>query len=485
MPDDADLLRDYAENGSEAAFAALVQRRIDLVYSLALRQCGGDAHLAQDAVQRVFADLARKARTVARHPVVTGWLLRSAWFAASDLVRTERRRRAREQEAQTMSELVNERAGDAEWEQFRPVLDGALHELGERDRDAIALRFFEGRAFAEIGATLRLSEDAARMRVDRALEKLRGRLARRGVTSTAAALGLALANQAGVAAPAGLATSVASAAVAGAATAGGLGAVATLFAMSKIKIGIVGAIVLASLSTAVVELRANRALRAELASMSGALEEDGVLRLQRENGQLSKQVAVAAAKNPEVDELTHVRNRIAALKARPDGVVDEEIRAPRNLGRATPAAAMETFCWAIDQKDLDLVAPFIRFTDDTPENRAAFMANFSAAVRDRYRTPERLCAEAFFGVDQPNSDPSVAVQVVSVREDHGADQVDVRIWWRTASGKEAGGGSRMWQFADGWAMKPIALRNEKEIAGVKARFDPATGDVIPFDAEKR
>src|SRR5687767_9852564 len=123
MPDDAELLRRYAESRSEDAFAELVGRRIDLVYSIALRQVGGDAHLARDAAQRVFSDLARKAAVLSHRPVLSGWLYQSTRFAANDLVRTERRRRVREQEAQAMHELTHNSARDAEWQKIRPVID--------------------------------------------------------------------------------------------------------------------------------------------------------------------------------------------------------------------------------------------------------------------------------------------------------------------------------------------------------------------------
>jgi RNA polymerase sigma factor (sigma-70 family) len=208
MTDDAELLRQYAADHSEAAFAELVQRRLDLVYSVALRQVGGDAHLAQDVTQRVFADLARKAAQLAERAVLSGWLYRSAQFAASDVVRSERRRRAREQETDIMRETSSSVTDTVDWDRLRPLLDEAMGELNEEDRDAVALRFFEGRAFAEIGAALRLTEDAARKRVERALGKLHQLLSRRGVTSTTAALGVALTEQAGIAAPAGLAASV-------------------------------------------------------------------------------------------------------------------------------------------------------------------------------------------------------------------------------------------------------------------------------------
>jgi RNA polymerase sigma factor (sigma-70 family) len=265
---DVELLRRYAAERDDGAFAELVRRRVNLVYSVALRQCGGDAHLAADVAQRVFADLARKAAGLSARPVLSGWLYRSARFAASDVVRSERRRRVREAEAQTMNEITSEPARDAEWEQLRPVLDEVLSELGEADRDAVMLRFFEGRAFRDVGTALQLSEDAARMRVERALEKLRGTLARRGVTSTVAALGIVLAQQGAIAAPAGLATSVTGAALAGATAGGSLAAGAIGFmSTAKITAGVTTIAAIAAIGFGLAQHGQRRAAEQALAAL--------------------------------------------------------------------------------------------------------------------------------------------------------------------------------------------------------------------------
>src|SRR5882672_11252481 len=215
MIEDAALLRRYAEEKSDPAFAELVRRHVNFVYACALRRVGGDAHLAEDVTQRVFTALARDAMALARREVLSGWLYTTARNASAQVVRGERRRQARESEAQIMNELTSASAHDAEWERLRPVLDDALDRLSDDDRQAVLLRFFEGKSFADVGAKLRLNENTARMRVERALDKLHGALAQRGVTSTTAALAVALANQAGVAAPAGLAASVTGVALAG------------------------------------------------------------------------------------------------------------------------------------------------------------------------------------------------------------------------------------------------------------------------------
>jgi len=223
MTDDSQLLRRFADEHSEAAFAELVRRHLGLVYSAALRRTGGNPQLAEDASQAVFTALARNAGRLARHPALVGWLYTSTHFAAAKLVRGEGRRRAREQEAQAMQDLTSPPRPEADWGRLHPVLDDAMQQLNERDRTAILLRYFENRPFAEVGARQGLSENAARMRVERALDKLHALLAKRGITSTTAALAMLLAENALGAAPAGLAATVSSGAVAAAgAGSGGL-----------------------------------------------------------------------------------------------------------------------------------------------------------------------------------------------------------------------------------------------------------------------
>lgn len=214
-PDDAELLRRYAEAGAEDAFAELVRRYVGLVYQAARRQTGGDAHRAADITQAVFTLLARKAGTLRRHETLAGWLHATTRFTALRAFRTERRRRQRETEAQHMQEIMREEAGGADWERLRPVIDQVLAELNAADRDAVLLRFFAARPLAEIGARLGLTENAARMRVERALDKLRERLARRGIASSVAALTLALTGEGVAGAPAGLAAAVTTRALAG------------------------------------------------------------------------------------------------------------------------------------------------------------------------------------------------------------------------------------------------------------------------------
>jgi RNA polymerase sigma factor (sigma-70 family) len=206
------LLQRYAAGKSEAAFSDLVQRNINMVYSAALRQTGGDASAAEDITQAVFTDLARKAPLLTGHSSVTGWLYTSTRFLAAKTRRAEQRRRAREHQAHVMNQILESPGSDPAWEELRPVIDDAMQDLSAADRETVLLRYFDGQRLAEIGTRLGISENAARMRVDRAIDKLREALARRGVTSTAAAVGSLLARNAVKAAPAGLSARVSHAA---------------------------------------------------------------------------------------------------------------------------------------------------------------------------------------------------------------------------------------------------------------------------------
>lgn len=485
MRTDAELLRAYAEENSGAAFGELVRRQVNLVYSIALRQCGGDAHLAEDVAQRVFTDLARRARSLSGYSVLGGWLYRRAQFVASDIVRAEHRRRARELEAQAMQEVSRPAVGDADWQKLAPVLDEAIGELPERDRDAVVLRFIEARPFREIGATLRLTEDAARMRVERALEKLRAALGRRGITSTSAALGVALANQAAAMAPAGVAASVTGAALAGAAAAGGAGAASlAIFTMSKVKVGVVSVLLAAGLATVAVEVHANRGLHAELRALQASGENPGTL--SNENQRLTAALQKSSADHPAAGELLRMHQRAAVLKARPPGVLDAKMISAaswRDVGRATPEAANMTFHWAMFTGDLDRVAKFVIFDDDTRENREAFMAHFSPAVRAKYGTPERIVAAALYGagtnVAQP---PDDAFQFLETNDNVGGTgsrfgQKRTRVWYRMASGKEFEGSTRWQQTPDGWLPAAVTLAKEWKFSVVA--FDPVSGDRLP------
>jgi RNA polymerase sigma factor (sigma-70 family) len=177
MPnDDLTLLREYSRSHSEPAFATLVSRHVNLVYSVAMRQVR-EPHLAEEITQAVFIILARKANLLGDKTILPGWLCRTARYVSTRALRTQRRRQQREQEAH-MQSILNESESET-WTHIAPLLDGAMEQLGQKDHDALVLRFFENKNFSEVGAALGASgENAREPRAGKAAEILHE--ARRG-----------------------------------------------------------------------------------------------------------------------------------------------------------------------------------------------------------------------------------------------------------------------------------------------------------------
>ncbi len=215
---DIELLRQYAREGSEEAFAALVNRHVNLVYFAALRKTN-NAQAAEEITQAVFIILAKKAHQLRRGTILSGWLYQAARLTAASFLRTELRRARREQEAYVQSLLNEPELGT--WPEIAPLLEDAMGVLGEKERNAIVLRFFEGKSFQEVGAAYGASENAAKKRVARALEKLQKYFSKRGVVSTTAILAGAISTNSVQAAPVALAKSVTAMAIAKGAAASG------------------------------------------------------------------------------------------------------------------------------------------------------------------------------------------------------------------------------------------------------------------------
>jgi RNA polymerase sigma factor (sigma-70 family) len=251
-PSDVQLLREYAECGSDAAFREIVTRHTDLVYSVALRSVNSP-DLAGDLAQGVFTDLARKARPVADkladHASLVGWLYRSARFAALNQLRDDRRRRAHERQA--MEQLLSNSETAPDWDRIRPVLDEAMDGLKDEDREALLLRYFKNQDFRAVGLALGVSDDTAQKRVTRAVERLRGFLAKRGVTVGAGGLAVVISANAVQAAPAGLAAAIGGAAVSGTAvtTATVTTTLTKIIAMSTLQKTLAAAVVIAVLAS--------------------------------------------------------------------------------------------------------------------------------------------------------------------------------------------------------------------------------------------
>ncbi len=259
-PDDLTLLRKYAAHNSEAAFAELVARRVGFVHAAALRQVR-DPHLAEEITQAVFIILAQKAGSISDKTILAGWLFKTTRFAALAQTRDRIKRQRRELEVQMQTELQSA-PPDPLWEQLSPLLDEALATLGETDRQAVLLRFFENKSLVEVGTHLGTGEDTARKRVSRALEKLRKYFSKRGVVSTTVIIAGAMAANSVQAAPAALAKSVTAVALAKGAAASGstltlIKGALKIMAWTKAKTAVfAGAVVLlAAGSTTVVVVR--------------------------------------------------------------------------------------------------------------------------------------------------------------------------------------------------------------------------------------
>jgi len=202
---DMDLLSEYVHAHSEQAFRTLVERHVNMVHAVALRQTALP-HLAEDVTQAVFIVLAEKAPGIPPGTILAGWLFRATRFAAANVKRSEARREHWEQKAGQMEPTIST---DPDPEQIAPLLNEALEELPELDRAAILLRFFQSKSMQEVGCTLGTTESAAKMRLSRAVEKLRRIFRKRGLVVPASVLLAVLSAQAAHAAPAGLAGSVA------------------------------------------------------------------------------------------------------------------------------------------------------------------------------------------------------------------------------------------------------------------------------------
>jgi RNA polymerase sigma factor (sigma-70 family) len=336
MTDSQKLLAEYAACGSESAFRELVARYVNLVFSTALRLVGGDRQLAQDVTQTVFADLAQKARGISKDVMLGGWLHRRTFNVATTMIRGERRRQVRERQALEMNAFENH--PELDFSRVAPVLDGAVNELDEPDRTAILLRFFEQQEFRRIGETIGSSEDAARMRVSRALEKLELMLKRRGITSTAIALSGVLSAHAVQSAPAGLAATIAGAALAGAPVSTSTAiAVPKTVVMTTIQKSIVAAALAAAVGTGIYEARQVSHFRQQNQTLQqGQIPlTEQVQQLEREREDMTNRLATLQAENTRLQSNQSTRE---LLRLRGEtGLLRQQVEAARNeTNRVSP-----------------------------------------------------------------------------------------------------------------------------------------------------
>jgi RNA polymerase sigma factor (sigma-70 family) len=321
---DAQLLREYAEHGTETAFTEIVTRHTNLVYSAALRQVDSP-DIAAEVAHCVFIGLAQGARPLSRRLTedasLAGWLCRSARNVSLNLRRDEFRRHSRERLAMEDRNSISETAPD--WERLRPVLDDAMSELGDSDYDALVMRFFRNQDLRSVGLALGVSDDTAQKRVSRALDKLRDHLSRRGITSTAAALSIILSSNTVQAAPVALAVSISTAAaLAGTAVHTSNAIAATkIIAMTTLQKALIVITIAATTGTGIYEAR--RSFSWEEQTRALLLRQDS---LAKENQQLQKERDDAATKltaaqhetgqpRRDVSEILKLRAEVTKLRS--------------------------------------------------------------------------------------------------------------------------------------------------------------------------
>jgi RNA polymerase sigma factor (sigma-70 family) len=316
---DNELLRRYCSDRSESAFAELVERHADLVYSAALHQLNGNPDLARDVAQVVFTDLALKATSLQPSVSVAGWLYTSARFAAAKLVRSEQRRHAREQKALAIDDLDSapDLSGDHA-ARLRPAIEEAMQGLDEADREAVLLRYFENRDFKSVGTALAISDDAARKRVVRAVERLRAILEGRGISSPESALMATLSGVAALSAPAELHPSIIRSALAVSAGSSS-GIASTLSQMTPLKTALVLTGLAVGLGTpALFQRQANLRLRAEKESLAVQLADVQAAQTKLRADESADEEELARRRK-EHSELLRLRDEVTRLRlARPE-----------------------------------------------------------------------------------------------------------------------------------------------------------------------
>jgi len=449
MADDSDqcLIRAYARNHCESSFGELVHRHIDLVHSTALRVLR-DADLAQDVTQRVFLLLAQHSLKLQERSSLMGWLYETTRNAAINTVRSEERRRRREQEASAMKQLD---ANDSEilWQQIAPHLDEALAQLNVVERDVLLWRYFERRTAEQIGERLGLSAEAAQKRVARSLERLRGILAERGLTAPTTSLAALVSTHAVQSAPAGLAATAMAAANAASIVIPATSTLQILMASTKLKIGL-AALVAASVATPLVlQHQANSRLRDEIARLQAQRaapppaqnvaadatelerlrsEQQELLRLRGEVTQLRQQLANAPNNAPaggrnkadgrRAEELENAK-RLLAKSPQIPMVRSNEFR---NAGYATPLDSFHTLNWAAANKDANTMLNAVGLEPDARARANELFAQMPEAIRQKYGSVDALLVDWAMNL----AEPPEAYRVLSQRDD-GPDAASLTV----------------------------------------------------------
>ena len=418
MKPDEQLLADYACAKSQEAFTELVRRHVHLVYSAALRQVSSP-QLAEEVSQSVFTDLARAAGNLKPGTILAAWLYQVTRRTAIDIVRRESRRQARERLAVEMAAMN----APTDWTHIEPLLDDAMDALGETDRAAILLRYFENKSLREVGQSLGTSDDAAQKRVSRAVEQLREFFSKRGVAIGVSGLVVIISANAVQAAPMALVTTISTSVfLTGSAFTSTAITITKAIAMTTLQKTLIATTVAVLAGAGIYEARQalnlrekNETLRQQQAPLIGQIEQ-----LTHAQNALSDNLAALRDDNERLKsnttELLRLREEVTALRRRTKEMADPGAAQQQakpgarpfvpaeefaNAGLDSPEATAKTFVWAVRNKNQEMLAKIvdagqvqemlrqmIRKIDpnasafDLPEATNAFHLNFTNETAD-------------------------------------------------------------------------------------------------------
>lgn len=420
MVTDAELLHRYVATRDEQAFATLVKRHLDLVYSAALRRTNGRHALAEEIAQKVFTDLARHSARLARHPTLVGWLHRSTRNKAIDAIRAEQRRTHLTQTLTVMNDPASPTESSLDWEQLRPVIDTSLDRIKAPDREVILLRFFQGLSFREIGEQLNIAENTARMRTQRALEKLRPHLRKHGIASTAA-LGAILAGQPLGATPAGLTSTI---------TATALSEATATVVLSTGKLVVSTVLLSFSATWGAWTVLVDRTSDAEL------------IALRAENAHLIQ--ALAEAKTiPNTPTVSSPLVR--AFAARRQTHIGPTPSPYQNAGRATPEDALRTYFWALDTGDESALSQLFTYDEATRSRILEYRDALPPELQPQFPDPQSLVVFLYLADAMLNPTPEIDIDSAYITETLDPDRAE------THQTKYPNGRGLQWMNTpDGW-----------------------------------